>query len=47
VANNKQKHEAIMLASDFVGSMIGGLMATLFFWLVIYYGFGGSGVLCQ
>lgn len=36
----KQKHTLIMWAADLIGSMLGGMIVTMFFGIVLYYGIG-------
>ena len=45
--NSKQEHELTMWVADFVGSMLGGMMVTMFFGIVIYYGFDAGSLLCR
>ena len=43
----KQKHTIAMWISDCIGSMIGGMLITMFFAIVIYYGFDAGSLLCR
>jgi hypothetical protein len=43
----KQKHSIAMWISDILGSMIGGVIITIWLSMVIYYGIGLDKVICN
>ena len=45
--NIKSQHGYAMWIADFIGSMLGGMIVTMWLSIVIYYGFDAGSLLCQ